>query len=67
MQILLATLVMFAVVMLGMAIGYIFMRKPIKGSCGGLSTMSEIGLSGPCEICGEDPKDCEKNKDNSEA
>ena len=62
MQVLLATLVIFGVVMIAMAIGYIFMKKPIKGSCGGLSTMSDIGLTGPCEICGEDPKTCKKKK-----
>ena len=60
MQLLLITLIFFALVMLSMAIGYIFMRKPIKGSCGGLSTMSDIGLTGPCEICGEDPETCDK-------
>ena len=62
MQIIIATFVVFCTFMVMMAVGYIFMKKPIKGSCGGLSTMADIGLSGPCEICGEDPETCDKKK-----
>lgn len=40
-----------------MAIGVIFGRKPIKGSCGGLSS---LGL-GECEFC-EHPSDACKAK-----
>lgn len=65
MTILLASVVVLAITIAAMAVGYVFMRKPIKGSCGGLSTMASIGLSGPCDICGEDPKTCKKRKDNS--
>ena len=35
-----------------MAVGVIFGRKPITGSCGG---MKALGLNMECEICGGDP------------
>ena len=37
----------------GMSIGVIFNRKPLTGSCGGLSS------EGTCSICGNDPNKCE--------
>tara|TARA_X000001036_G_scaffold351030_1_gene331858 strand:- start:933 stop:1163 length:231 start_codon:yes stop_codon:yes gene_type:complete len=39
----------------GMSIGVIFNRKPLSGSCGGLST------DGACSICGNDPNKCEND------
>ena len=38
---------------IGMSIGVIFDRKPLSGSCGGLSS------DGSCSICGNDTKKCE--------
>lgn len=40
-----------------MAIGLMFGRDPIKGSCGG---MSALGLKENCEICGGDRAKCEE-------
>ncbi|TNC87072.1 (Na+)-NQR maturation NqrM [Thalassolituus sp.] len=40
-----------------MAIGVIMGRKPISGSCGG---MSAIGMETACDVCGGDKKKCEK-------
>ena len=37
----------------GMSIGVIFNRKPLSGSCGGLSP------EGTCSLCGNDPNKCE--------
>ena len=37
----------------GMSVGVIFNRKPLTGSCGGLSS------EGTCSICGNDPNNCE--------
>ncbi len=40
----------------GMAVGVLFGRAPIKGSCGG---MSAVGIDAECEICGGNPARCE--------
>ena len=39
-----------------MAIGVLFGRKPIAGSCGG---MKALGMEMECEICGGDASKCE--------
>ena len=36
-----------------MAVGVLFGRKPIAGSCGG---MKALGMEMECEICGGDPQ-----------
>jgi len=38
-----------------MAVGVIFGRRPIEGSCGG---MGRLGLDTACEICGGDQTRC---------
>lgn len=53
--IVLSFLIMLLVVA-GMAIGVIFGRRPIAGSCGG---MKALGMDVSCEICGGDPNRCE--------
>ena len=40
----------------GMAVGVMFGRAPIKGSCGG---MSAVGIDAECEICGGNPAKCD--------
>ena len=40
----------------GMAVGVLFGRKPISGSCGG---MKALGMDVSCEICGGNPNLCE--------
>lgn len=48
-----------------MAIGVIMGRKPISGSCGG---MSAIGMEKACDVCGGDKSRCEKeSKDAADA
>jgi hypothetical protein len=42
----------------GMAVGVMFGRKPIAGSCGG---MKALGMNMQCEICGGDPNACEQS------
>lgn len=50
-----------------MAVGLIIGRKPITGSCGG---MSAVGMESACDVCGGDQTICEtevkavKNKKN---
>ncbi len=48
-----------ALIMAGMAIGVLFGRKPISGSCGG---MKALGMDVECEICGGNPRLCDSNK-----
>ncbi|MEJ2042551.1 MAG: (Na+)-NQR maturation NqrM [Reinekea sp.] len=45
------------IVVAGMAVGVIFGRKPITGSCGG---MAAIGMESECDVCGGDKNKCEK-------
>ncbi len=41
----------------GMAVGVLFGRKPIAGSCGG---MKALGLDSECEVCGGNPDACDR-------
>ena len=52
----LVSVLIFGVVIAGMAIGAIMGRGPIKGSCGG---MGALGIDTACDICGGDTKKCE--------
>lgn len=45
------------VIVAAMAVGVLLGRKPISGSCGG---MSAIGMDGACDVCGGDKNKCEK-------
>lgn len=57
------TLVLTFVAMLllvaGMAVGVMFGRRPIAGSCGG---MKALGLNMECEVCGGDPNRCDSQR-----
>lgn len=55
--------VVISLVMLGMSVGVLAGRSPIKGSCGGLN---QFGEEGACEICGGNPKKCDSKEDNSQ-
>ncbi|MBL1274123.1 MAG: hypothetical protein ACI92B_001766 [Marinobacter maritimus] len=52
-------LVLLIVVLLvaGMAVGVIFGRKPISGTCGGIGA---LGISSSCDICGGNTQKCEE-------
>ena len=54
----LAFLIM-GLIMAAMALGALAGRGPLKGSCGGLSA---LGIEGRCEICGDYPGSCDKQK-----
>ena len=57
MNTLIVTFVAFGVVMIAMAVGVIFSNRAIKGSCGGLNTMSDDFGRPMCE-CGKAPGTC---------
>ncbi len=51
------SLALMLIVVAAMAVGVIFGREPIKGSCGG---MGAVGIDAACEICGGDMNKCEE-------
>ena len=53
-------LLVFMGIMAAMAVGVIFGRAPIKGSCGGLGA---VGIDQECKICGGDPQRCDSGSD----
>jgi hypothetical protein len=59
---LIVAIIVFGIVILGMAIGAMVARKPIQGTCGGLGQMQDRFGEPLCDICeGEEerkPSDC---------
>ncbi len=60
-----SVMVLFVVLM---ASGLILGRKPITGSCGG---MSAVGMEAACDVCGGDKNKCDtevkKSKNNKDS
>lgn len=50
-------LIVVGILIAGMAVGVLLGRKPLAGSCGG---MSAIGMDVACDICGGDETICEE-------
>jgi hypothetical protein len=50
------------VLVVAMSVGVLFGKKPISGSCGG---MSALGMEVACDICGGDKTRCD-NEDSSD-
>lgn len=66
---LLAALIIFSLVMLGMAIGVIVKKRPLAGSCGGLNNIEGLG-NGRCDVCGasaEEKQKCAKKRSQMDA
>ncbi|QDT38928.1 (Na+)-NQR maturation NqrM [Stratiformator vulcanicus] len=59
--ILLIVAVAFGATIVAMAVGVIVTRKPIKGSCGGLATMTDATGKSICMACGDSPDDCDRD------
>lgn len=57
-------IVLFAMVLLvtAMSVGVLLGRKPISGSCGG---MSALGMEVACDICGGDKTKCDKEQEEA--
>ncbi|MCC8365457.1 (Na+)-NQR maturation NqrM [Xenorhabdus sp. PB61.4] len=62
MEVFIAAFIFFLLAFAGMALGYIFKRKSIQGSCGGLGS---IGVEKVCD-CPE-PCDARKKREAREA
>lgn len=56
------TFLVLGLLILAMSVGVLLGRKPIKGSCGG---MSAIGMDTVCDICGGNPNKCEEEQKKS--
>lgn len=56
MEMLFVVFVFMLLVVILMAVGVILGRKPIAGSCGG---MSAIGMESACDVCGGDKTICD--------
>ncbi|MCR8921903.1 (Na+)-NQR maturation NqrM [Dasania sp. GY-MA-18] len=54
------TFCFIAFVIAAMAVGVILGKKPIKGSCGG---MSALGMETACDVCGGDKQVCDEEND----
>jgi hypothetical protein len=54
--------VAMAIIVSIMAVGVMFGRKPIAGSCGG---MSAIGMESECDVCGGDKTKCDSETKSS--
>ncbi|TDO99623.1 (Na+)-NQR maturation NqrM [Marinomonas balearica] len=56
--------VLMLLLVAAMAVGVLMGRKPISGSCGG---MSALGMEVACDICGGDKGKCEKETKKARA
>ena len=56
METMILSFVILLLIVGGMAIGVLMGRKPIAGSCGG---MTALGMDVACDVCKGDPEVCE--------
>ncbi len=60
METMILTFVALLLIVAAMSIGVMLGRKPIAGSCGG---MSALGMETACEICGGDQAKCDEEQE----
>lgn len=60
METMILTFAALLLIIMAMSVGVLMGRKPITGSCGG---MSAAGVDAVCEICGGDPNKCEEEQE----
>lgn len=60
---LLLSFLIIGILIIGMSIGVIMGRKPIKGSCGGVGAALK-DKDYKCSMCGGDPEKCENKEKN---
>lgn len=63
MQMFLLTLVVLGLIVVIMSVGVLMGRKPIAGSCGG---MSALGMETECDVCGGNKEICETEQQKAE-
>jgi len=59
----LVVFIVISLVIFAMSIGVIMGRKPISGSCGGISA---LGINASCEVCGGDQSKCDAKSKKDE-
>ncbi|MFK7159935.1 (Na+)-NQR maturation NqrM [Marinospirillum sp. MEB164] len=64
MQTFILTLAVLATIIIIMSVGVLMGRKPIAGSCGG---MSALGMDTECDICGGNQDICETEQQKQRA
>lgn len=60
MSMMIVTFLVMLLVVTAMAVGVLLGRKPIEGSCGG---MSALGMETACDICGGDQTKCDEENE----
>lgn len=63
MQMFLLTLLVLGLIVIIMSVGVIMGRKPIAGSCGG---MSALGMETECDVCGGNQEICETEQQKNQ-
>lgn len=62
MEIFIVAFVVMLLLVAAMSIGVLMGKKPISGSCGG---MSALGMEVACDVCGGDKTKCDKEEASS--
>ncbi|SEF99924.1 (Na+)-NQR maturation NqrM [Marinobacterium lutimaris] len=64
MDTLILTFVVLLCIITAMSVGVLMGRKPIAGSCGG---MSALGMDTACDICGGDQSKCDEEQQRNKS
>lgn len=62
-----ASVVIFAIVIVAMAVGAIFNNKPVQGSCGGIASVIGEDGEASCSVCSKPTTDCVDGPWNAKA
>ena len=63
METMILTFAALLLIITAMSVGVLMGRKPITGSCGG---MSAVGMDTVCDICGGDPNRCDEEQERQQ-
>ncbi len=64
METMILTFAALLLIITAMSVGVLMGRKPITGSCGG---MSAVGMDTVCDICGGDPNKCDEEQERQQS